>query len=148
MYGWALLLHVLGATVWTGGHLILACTVLPRVLREQDVDGLLKFESAYERIGMPALLVQVITGFWMAMQLQPDYGQWLAFGDPVTRLIGIKLFLLLLTVLLALDARFRVIPRLHQPGKLTDMAWHIVPVTLIGIGFVVTGVSLRTGWLA
>ena len=148
MYGWALLLHVLGATVWTGGHLILACTVLPRVLREQDVDGLLKFESAYERIGMPALLVQVITGFWMAMQLQPDYGQWLAFGDPVTRLIGIKLFLLLLTVLLALDARFRVIPRLHQPGKLTDMAWHIVPVTLIGSGFVVTGVSLRTGWLA
>ncbi|MEE1652604.1 MULTISPECIES: CopD family protein [Brachymonas] len=148
MYGWALLLHVLGATVWTGGHLILACTVLPRVLREQDVDGLLKFESAYERIGMPALLVQVITGFWMAMQLQPDYGQWLAFGDPVTRLIGIKLFLLLLTVLLALDARFRVIPRLHQPGKLTDMAWHIVPVTLIGIVFVATGVSLRTGWLA
>ena len=148
MYGWALLLHVLGATVWTGGHLILACTVLPRVLREQDVDGLLKFESAYERIGMPALLVQVITGFWMAMQLQPDHGQWLAFGDPVTRLIGIKLFLLLLTVLLALDARFRVIPRLHQPGKLTDMAWHIVPVKLIGIGFVVTGVSLRTGWLA
>ena len=148
MYGWALLLHVLGATVWTGGHLILACTVLPRVLREQYVDGLLKFESAYERIGMPALLVQVITGFWMAMQLQPDHGQWLAFGDPVTRLIGIKLFLLLLTVLLALDARFRVIPRLHQPGKLTDMAWHIVPVTLIGIGFVVTGVSLRTGWLA
>ena len=148
MYGWALLLHVLGATVWTGGHLILACTVLPRVLREQDVDGLLKFESAYERIGMPALLVQVITGFWMAMQLQPDHGQWLAFGDPVTRLIGIKLILLLLTALLALDARFRVIPRLHQPGKLTDMAWHIVPVTLIGIGFVVTGVSLRTGWLA
>ena len=148
MYGWALLLHVLGATVWTGGYLILACTVLPRVLREQDVDGLLKFESAYERIGMPALLVQVITGFWMAMQLQPDHGQWLAFGDPVTRLIGIKLILLLLTALLALDARFRVIPRLHQPGKLTDMAWHIVPVTLIGIGFVVTGVSLRTGWLA
>ena len=99
-------------------------------------------------IGMPALLVQVITGFWMAMQLQPDHGQWLAFGDPVTRLIGIKLFLLLLTVLLALDARFRVIPRLHQPGKLTDMAWHIVPVTLIGIVFVATGVSLRTGWLA
>ena len=92
--------------------------------------------------------VQVITGFWMAMQLQPDHGQWLAFGDPVTRLIGIKLILLLLTALLALDARFRVIPRLHQPGKLTDMAWHIVPVTLIGIVFVATGVSLRTGWLA
>ena len=43
MYGWALLLHVLGATIWTGGHLILALTILPRVLREQDVAGLLKF---------------------------------------------------------------------------------------------------------
>ena len=123
MYGWALLLHVLGATIWTGGHLILALTILPRVLREQDVAGLLKFESAYERIGMPALLVQVITGFWMAMQLQPDHSQWLAFDNPVTRLIGIKLFLLLTTLAFALDARFRVIPRLHQPGKLTDMAF-------------------------
>ena len=35
MYGWVIFLHVLAATVWTGGHLVLATTVLPRALRER-----------------------------------------------------------------------------------------------------------------
>jgi len=30
----ALSLHILGATIWAGGHLILATTILPRALRE------------------------------------------------------------------------------------------------------------------
>ena len=58
MYGTLLLLHVLAATIWTGGHLVLALTVLPRVLRERSPAELLRFESAYERIGLPALGVQ------------------------------------------------------------------------------------------
>ncbi|NLJ92095.1 MAG: copper resistance protein CopD, partial [Aeromonadales bacterium] len=45
-----------------------------------------------------------------------------------------------------LDARFRVIPTLSKK-TLTVMAWHIIPVTLFSIVFVVVGVSFRTGWL-
>jgi uncharacterized membrane protein len=51
------LLHVLGATVWTGGHLVLAATVLPRALKERSVDELRRFENGYERIGILALLL-------------------------------------------------------------------------------------------
>ncbi len=36
MYATILLLHILGATIWTGGHLVLAVTILPRVLRERS----------------------------------------------------------------------------------------------------------------
>ncbi|MFA5630172.1 MAG: hypothetical protein WC997_01565 [Porticoccaceae bacterium] len=32
MYGLILLLPILGATIWTGGHIVLAVTVLPGVL--------------------------------------------------------------------------------------------------------------------
>ena len=53
MYGTMLLLHILAATIWTGGHLVLALTVLPRVMRERSPSKLLEFESAYERIGIP-----------------------------------------------------------------------------------------------
>ena len=145
MYGMILLLHVLGAMVWTGGHLVLTLTVLPRALKEKSVEQLSRFESGYERIGMPALLLQVLTGVWLAHHMLPDVGQWLAFNNPVARLIAVKLLLLTIMTAFAVHARFRVIPTLSA-NNLTVMAWHIVPVTLISVLFAVIGVSFRTGW--
>lgn len=146
MYGSLLLVHVLAATIWTGGHLVLALTVLPRVLKERSPSELLRFESAYERIGLPALLIQVASGVWLAHRMIPDVTQWLAFDDPVSRLVGAKLLLLALTVALAADARLRIIPRLSA-DNLNALAWHIVPATVISVLLVVIGVSFRTGWL-
>jgi hypothetical protein len=54
-YAFVLTLHVLAATVWTGGHLVLALVLLPRVLRERAVKDLLRFESGYERSGWPGV---------------------------------------------------------------------------------------------
>ena len=145
MYGAILFLHILAATVWTGGHLVLAIVILPRVLRERSPAKLLEFESAYERVGIPALVVQVATGLWLAHRMVPDLGRWLAFDDPVASLVGVKLLLLATTVGLALDARLRLIPRLSE-RTLGALAWHIVPVTLVSVLFVVVGVAFRTGW--
>jgi putative copper export protein len=145
MYGAILLLHILAATIWTGGHLVLAIAILPRVLSERSPARLLEFESAYERVGIPALGVQVATGLWLAHRMVPELGRWLAFDDPVATLVGVKLLLLATTVGLALDARLRVIPRLSE-RNLVDLAWHIVPVTIVSVLFVVVGVSFRTGW--
>lgn len=131
--------------MWTGGHLVLATTVLPRALREGSVAELQRFEAAYERIGIPALVIQVATGLWLAHRLVPDAGRWLAFGDPVSRLVGIKLVLLGATAALAIDARLRVIPRL-SPDRLRSLAWHVLPVTAISVAFVVVGVAFRAGW--
>ena len=74
MYPYVFALHLLAATVWTGGHLVLAFTVLPRALRQRSPQALLDFEQGYEHMGMPALLIQVATGLWMALQLVPDWG--------------------------------------------------------------------------
>jgi putative copper export protein len=146
MYGWFILLHILSATVWTGGHLVLALTILPRVLREKSPAELLRFESAFERIGLPALFLQVVTGVWLAYRLVPDVTQWFAFDNPVSRLVAAKLLLLTITVVLAADSRLRIIPRLSA-SNLTSLAWHIVVVTIVSVLFVVVGVSFRTGWL-
>ena len=145
MHGILLLLHVLAATVWTGGHLVLALTVLPRVLKEKAPRELLRFESAYERIGIPALVLQVVTGLWMAYRMVPDVGQWFAFQNPLSRLIGFKLILLTITIAFAIDARLRIVPKLSEQN-LTALAWHIIPVTLVSVLFVIVGVSFRTGW--
>ena len=144
MYALMLFLHVLGATVWTGGHLVLALTWLPRVLRERSPEQLLRFAQGYERIGMPALVLQIVTGLWMAYQMVPSVAQWLSPDTPVARAIALKLVLLLCTALIAAHARLRVIPRLSA-DTLPLMAWHVGAVTLLSVGFVAVGVSLRFG---
>ncbi len=145
MYGTALFLHILAATIWTGGHIVLSVVILPKVLKAKSAEQLLEFESVYEKIGMPALVIQVITGVWLAFNLVPDVSLWFDLSNPLSHGILGKLILLALTVCFALDARFRVIPSLRSE-TLVDMAWHIVPVTVFSIMFVALGVSFRTGW--
>jgi putative copper export protein len=145
MHGMVLLLHLLGATIWTGGHLVLGLSILPKALKENSVSRIQDFEQAYEKIGIPALIIQVLTGVWLAWRLIPQWSLWLQVDNPVVRLIWFKLLLLLITLLLAADARIRVIPTLSSKN-LRQLAWHIIPVTLISVLFVVVGVSFRTGW--
>ncbi|WP_370979358.1 CopD family protein [Agaribacterium sp. ZY112] len=151
MYGVLLLLHLIAACIWTGGHIVLSVVVLPAVLKNRSAKQLLDFESVYEKIGMPALVVQVITGLLLAHRMLPDVSMWFDMSIPVAHGIAAKLSLLCLTLLFAVDARFRVIPKLSQEGVehryLVDMAWHIVPVTIFSVLFVVAGVSFRAGWL-
>ena len=145
MFGVILLLHLLGATIWTGGHLVLALCILPGVLKARSVTRLVAFEQVYERLGMTALAVQIVTGLWLAHRLIPDITLWLDGSNPLARGILVKLTLLLLTAIVALDARLRVIPRLDEQ-RLNDMAWHIIAVTILSVLFVAAGVAFRTGW--
>ena len=138
---WLVLLHVLGATVWVGGHLVLAVTILPKALKEKSVRGIQVFEQHFERIGIPALLLQVITGIWMAMLFVP-FNDWLSLASAHHRLLWIKLTLLLATIGLAIHARFFIVPRL-TPERLPSLAFHIVLVTVLAVSFVLTGLSFR-----
>jgi hypothetical protein len=88
-----LLLHILGATIWTGGHLVLAITVLPRALRARDPSIVEQFEAGYEKLGVPALVLQLLTGLWLATRLLPEPGAWFAFGSPAATHIFAKLVL-------------------------------------------------------
>jgi putative copper export protein len=144
MHGPILFLHILAATVWTGGHLVLVSVVLPRALRQRAPQVLLDFEQGYERLGMPALLIQVLTGLHMAHQLVPDVASWFAPDTGLARAVALKLVLLALTAAIAAHARLRVIPRLSA-ATLPLMAWHAAAVTLLSVGFVVAGVMFRFG---
>ena len=75
-------LHLLGAAVWVGGHLVLSLSVLPRALRARDPAIIREFESGFERLGIPALLVQVVTGLWLAHHWAPDIAGWFAPSTP------------------------------------------------------------------
>lgn len=146
LYRVLLVLHLLGAAIWVGGHLTLALAVLPRALRRRDPKIISDFESGYERLGLPALAVQVVTGLYLTQYRVPSMASWFAAATPQSRYILLKLGLLAATLLLALHARLRIIPRL-EADNLRFLAWHIVAITLLGIGFAIAGVGLQTGGL-
>jgi len=144
MLNYILILHLLGATVWTGGHLILTLVVLPKALLSRNIDGLMQFEQLFERVGMPALVLQISTGLWMAYQLLPNIAAWFKLDNDFSILISLKLLLLLMTVLVALHARFYRIPRLSVQ-TLKGFSINIILVTLFSVAFVVVGTLFRTG---
>lgn len=146
LYAGLLTAHLLGATVWTGGHLVLCLSVLPMALRARDPDPVRRFEAAYERIGLPALLVQVASGLGLAHLLLGSPAALLE-DSPLARLVWTKLALLAATVALAAHARLSIIPRLDA-ARLPALGLHIVAVTALAVGFVVAGLGLRTGVFA
>ncbi|QYK04356.1 CopD family protein [Shewanella zhangzhouensis] len=157
LYATILLLHLLGAILWTGGHLVLTLSILPAALKHKDPRPLLDFESRFEKLAMTALAVQVTTGMMLARHYLPNPALWFAEAQPFSVIIKAKLMLLLLTLLTALSARFRVLPQLGaatssnagSPVKtrlLYTMAAHILLVTLLSVAFVIVGVGVRTGW--
>ena len=139
----ALSLHILGATIWAGGHLILATTILPRALREHRAAAVSEFERSFERIGLPALAVQIVTGLWLANHLLGAPGNWF-HDNPIAHVILIKLGLLAITLALAIHARLRVVPKLSD-DTLPTLAWHIRLVTIVAVLFVLAGASIRFG---
>lgn len=136
-------LHILGATIWAGGHLVLALTILPDALRQQRAAIVSQFEQRFERIGLPALAVQIVTGLWLAEHLLGSPGHWFE-GNSIARVVQLKLGLLVVTVGLAVHARFRVIPELSD-ATLPTLAWHIRIVSLAAVLFVLAGASIRFG---
>lgn len=145
MHKYIILIHVLAATVWVGGHLVLAIGILPSVLKYGNLDLLNAFETKFEKVGIPALIVLVITGVYMAISYLP-VSEWFHFSNNLSRHISIKIILLGATVVLALHARLKLIPNLSV-NNLIVLALHIIAITVVAVLFVVTGLSFRLGFL-
>ena len=142
-----LVIHLLGAAVWVGGHLILSTTILPEALKRRNPEILTNFEEKYEKIGMPALILMVITGIWMAYQFGIGVSAWFRFSNPIETVVSLKLILLFITVLFALSANFFVLPKLSVKN-LPLMAFHIISVTVIGVLMLILGSFVRYGGIS
>lgn len=141
-----LIIHLLSATIWVGGHLLLCFAYLPQALKEKDPKIILNYERKYEPVGMTALVLLVITGVLMAYKYGVTIEYWFQFATPIEKVVSSKLILLLLTVAFALSAQFRVLPKFKNDSrKLPEMTFHILSVTIIGILMLIFGSFVRFG---
>lgn len=136
-----IILHLLGACIWVGGHLLLTLRFLPESLKKKDPSIIAEFERQYEPVGITALILQVVTGLWITTTYKLNC---FSMSNNMEKVIVIKLTLLLITVLLALHARFFIIPKLSK-DNLNLLAIHIISVTVVGVLMLYFGVAYRYG---
>lgn len=150
MNGWVLFFHLLGACVWVGGHLYLVATVLPNAMRQQSSEPILAFEASFEKLGMTALLTQVVTGGYMVSRFLPNMAFLTDWKNPIAILVLMKISWLILSVLTALSAQLWVIPNVRkdpQNARLRNIfIGHILTIMTLALAFVATGVLFRTGF--
>ncbi|MFG0283412.1 MAG: CopD family protein [Phycisphaerales bacterium JB039] len=135
-----LILHLIGGSIWAGGHLVLAIGFLPPALRRRDPSIIQGFEARFEPIGLTALGLQVITGVLLLAPHVEGFGSESPLGGHLVGVIGAKFVLLLATIGLAAHARLRLIPRL-KPETLGFLGAHIIAVTVLAVLFIVVGVA-------
>lgn len=139
-----LTLHLLGSAIWVGGHLILAITILPRALRIHDPTIISEFESKYEKLGIPALLTQIVTGVSLTYFYVDNIFDVFDFAYSQHTLIAIKLLLIVATIAIAAHARLRIISNLKE-SNLSFLAIHIITITAIAVTTMVLGGLVRIG---
>ncbi len=140
-----IIVHLLGASIWVGGHVVLLATVLPPAMRENSAARVIEFEKGYDRLGLGALAMQVVTGLWLAKLTVGDWRP--SMGPPPTAvyLVGVKLVLLTTIVVLAGRAYHRVLPRIAEQG-LKPFAVHAWVVSVLSGLMLVVGGLIRVGW--
>ncbi len=141
-----LILHLLGACIWIGGHLLLLIRYLPQAINENEPDIVKSFEKKFEPLGLPALLLQIITGILLAYHYNVRIENWFSFSNGIEIVVSIKLMLLLSTLVLAVHARIFIIPKLSS-RNLTQLGIHILLINILAIAMLVMGTFIRKGGL-
>lgn len=148
LYRLLVILHLIGASTWIGGHVVLVRVILPAARRANDAGPVREFERSFGRIGMASLLVQAITGAWL-VSISPFIGGWGSmFREPTaaTHLALAKLLMLVIILAMAGHASHRILPRLSAEtlGRLARHAWI---VTVLSILMLACGAGIRLGGL-
>lgn len=141
-----LIIHLLAASIWVGGHLFLILRILPSTLQQKDISILSDFRLKFGKIGMPSLLILVVTGILLAYDYNVPISDWFSFSNPIEKIISIKLLLLFTSLSLAVHAQKVVFPKLTSNRMLPAIV-EIIIVTLIAVSMLILGSLVRVGGL-
>ncbi len=139
-----LFFHLLAACVWVGGHLILLFRFVPAALKQKSLNPINSFRKKFEPIGIPSLLILIISGIIMAYDYEVTVGSWFLFSTGIERVVSLKLILISITVLSAFLATRFIFPNLKD--KVTPLlVFFIALVTVIAVTLVFLGTTVRYG---
>lgn len=141
-----LIIHLIAATIWVGGHLILLLQYLPESIKLKSLTPINIFRKKFEPIGMPSLFLLLFTGVLMAYDYEITFIKWFHFKGGIETIISLKLFLFTVTLTLAFSASKFIFPNLKEKPTLLLIIF-ILLVTIIAVLMLVLGTFVRLGGL-
>ncbi len=134
-------LHLLGAAIWVGGHLVLATAILPAAQKENSMGPLRAFAGRFDGLSLAALLLQILSGLWLMYRLVPAPGQWFNMQNPLAHIFATKLLLLVLSIgALGWYHAKRAKTEDSAPGR---MKAPVYLLTTLAVLLVIAGASFR-----
>lgn len=141
-----LIIHLLAATIWVGGHLILLLLYVPKAIKTKSLEELSIFRKNFEPVGMPSLFILIITGILMAYDYNITFEKWFLFENSIEKIVSIKLILLLISLTLAFITIKFVLPSINKISPFI-LYCIIFLVTTIAVTMLVLGSLVRIGGL-
>lgn len=141
-----LILHLLAATIWVGGHLLLLLRFVPKAIKSKSLEELSAFRKNYEPVGMPSLFILIITGILMAYDYNITFEKWFLFENSIEKIVSIKLILLFISLTLAFITLKFVLPSINKISPFI-LYCIIFLVTTIAVTMLVLGSLVRIGGL-
>lgn len=142
-----LILHGIAAAVWLGGLAVLVLGYLPEAWRTRDPRLLVDAISRFDRLGLPALIVAIITGCILAYHWLPETALWFNRELPHGAAILTKFSLLILALLIYAYQRARVLPTLG-PERIPRLGLCLTLQLILAALLLVAGSAFRfTGYV-
>lgn len=141
-----LIIHLLAATIWVGGHLLLLLRYVPKAIKSKSIEELSAFRKNFEPVGMPSLFILIITGILMAYDYNITFEKWFLFENSIEKIISVKLILLLISLTLAFITFKFVLPSINKISPFL-LYFIIFLVTTIAVFMLILGSLVRVGGL-
>lgn len=141
-----LIIHLLAATIWVGGHLLLLLRHVPKAIKSKSIEELSAFRKNFEPVGMPSLFILIITGILMAYDYNITFEKWFQFENSIEKIISVKLILLLISLTLAFITFKFVLPSINKISPFL-LYFIIFLVTTIAVFMLILGSLVRVGGL-
>lgn len=141
-----LIIHLLAATIWVGGHLLLLLRYVPKAIKSKSIEELSAFRKNFEPVGMPSLFILIITGILMAYDYNITFEKWFLFENSIEKIISVKLILLLISLTLAFITFKFVLPSINKISPFL-LYFIIFLVTTIAVSMLILGSLVRVGGL-
>ena len=141
-----LFFHVLSACIWFGGYVAMCFIVLPKAKRSKDPEHFIEFERSFQKIGLPALVAQLITGPILAMRFIPNPVNWFTFQTADQDHVASKIIFLFVIMVLVFRMHSNTIPRLRagDPKAMRSATWICGWILFLIFSNIMMGMSVHT----
>ena len=139
-----LIIHLLAATIWVGGHLLLLLRYVPKAIKSKSLEELSAFRKNFEPVGIPSLFILILTGILMAYDYNITFEKWFLFENSIEKIVSIKLILLFISLTLAFITIKFVLPSINKISPFI-LYFIIFLVTTIAVTMLVLGSLVRVG---